>query len=82
MRIVVFPFCLIVSIYDNIPDETTDFPFVGIKLTALMLLCCGILFLHSYWLFFIATKQWRQWDENKMFREYLVTEQKLKKEKE
>jgi len=45
---------------------------VGIKLTALMLLCCGILFLHSYWLFFIANKQWGQWEVNKRMREALV----------
>jgi hypothetical protein len=71
MRILVFPFCIITSMNDNIPDEKTDFPYVGIKLTSLVILCCGILFLHSYWLLFLARKQWAQWDNNKKLREKL-----------
>lgn len=54
MRVLVLPFCLIVSMYEHIPDETKDFHFIAIQHIYLMSLSCGIYFLHSFWLLFLA----------------------------
>jgi ceramide synthetase len=80
MRIIVFPFCLIVSMYYSLPEASQDFYFVWEEHLYLMVLSCGIYFLHSYWVFFLARGNLEQWENNKKIKVWLEEREALLRE--
>lgn len=54
MRVVVFPFCAIRSVYENIPSHSDPWSSIRIPQMFLILLLSILVCMHVFWLFFLV----------------------------